>query len=156
MTKGQSLETLTQAVGLQPEAAAMAINEIVAQSGEITRERVSSSLRNMLWRHLVPERAEVAPALAEVCPEDLEPVCVLTLDDEQVGVLCFDGLAARFDQGAAWFSFHELGSYTRVPVYGAAFHVRTAGGQHLSMSDPRMRDIGALFDFIYGRTTPDA
>jgi hypothetical protein len=147
-----SLETLASAMSLPDHATESVIDEIVARGGDITRTRVSESLRNMFWRDLVPLRDDVAPELGDAVPEGLEPVCVLTLDDRQVGVLLFEGMAAVFDQGVAWVAFDNLASYTRVPVHGAAFHIHLQDGRHLSMSEKAMRDIGGLFDYLCGRT----
>jgi len=148
----RSLQELAEVMSLPADAPRAAIDEIVARGGDITRERVAESLRNMLWRELVPTRDDLGPDFTAVCPEDLTPVCVLTLDDRQVGALFFEGLVAHFDQGPTWIAFENMASYTRVPVHGAAFHLHTLDGHHLSISKPRMRDLGALCDFICGRT----
>jgi len=150
-----SLQQLAVVLGLPDDAPEGVVNEIVARGGEISRDRVAQSLRNMLWRELIPQRDDLGEALAGLAPSDTDPVCVITLDDEEVAGLFYEGLAAHFDDGPAWIAFDDVDSYTRVPVPGAAFHLHTRDGRHLSMSNPRLRDLGALFDFIYGRTSPE-
>jgi hypothetical protein len=147
----RSLEALASAMSLPAQTTSAVIDEIVARGGEITRERVAESLRNMFWRDLIPVRDDVSPELSEAVPDGLQPVCVLTHEDRQVGVLLFEGLAAVFDQGIAWVPFDQMASYTRVPVHGAAFHLHLEDGRHLSMSEKEMRDIGGLFDYLCGR-----
>ncbi len=148
-----SLQQLAVVLDLPDEAPQQAVDEIVAKGGVISRERVALSLRNMLWRDLVPRRDDLGPELAAIAPTETDPVCVISLDDDEVAGLFFTGLAAHFDDGPAWVVFDQITSYTRVPVPGAAFHIHTADGRHLSMSNPRLRDLGSLFDFIYGRVT---
>ena len=150
-----SLKQLAVVLGLPDDAPATAVDEIVARGGEISRELVAQSLRNMLWRELIPRRDDLEPTLAALAPTDTDPVCVITLDDEEIAGLFFEGLVAHFDSGPDWVLFKDIATYTRVPVPGAAFHLHTRDGRHLAMSNPRLRDIGALLDFIYGRATPE-
>ena len=114
-------------------------------------DALTDALRHMFWDTLVPDRDELESDLASVVPEGAGAVCrVLLHDDSEVAGIFTQGLAARFDHGPAFVRWDEIERYTRVPVPGAAFHLLTAKGNH-SMSDPRLRDVGALLDVIYGR-----
>jgi len=127
-----------------------AVDEIVA-SGMTHPDALTDALRHMFWDTLVPDRDELESDLASVVPEGAGAVCrVLLHDDSEVAGIFTQGLAARFDHGPAFVRWDEIERYTRVPVPGAAFHLLTAKGNH-SMSDPRLRDVGALLDVIYGR-----
>jgi hypothetical protein len=106
----------------------------------------------MFWDVLVPSRDDLESALAGVVPTGLEAVCSIRLDAEEVAGLYVEGIAARFDEGPAFVRWAEIVAYTRVPVSGAAFHLRMVDGRTFAMADPRLRDVGALLDFIYGRT----
>ena len=66
-----------------------------------------------------------------------------------MGALYMNGLLARFDDGPAFVAFDQITTYTRVPVPGAGFHLRTVTAEHHSISDHRMRDLGALLDYLF-------
>ncbi|MEZ4319816.1 MAG: TerB family tellurite resistance protein [Myxococcota bacterium] len=150
------LRDLTEVFGLDDGAPERAVAEVVAQGGPIARARVSASLRNMMWDRAEPTRDEPEHDLAGVAPEEASHVCTMLIEDEEVAALYFEGIAAVFETGARFVRWTEITTYTRVPVPGASFHLRTAS-QHLKMSDPRMRDVGRLLDYIYGREAlPDA
>lgn len=145
------LGEIARALDLPADSVGRAVDEIVARGGVVSRERIANSLRNMLWRDLRPDRDELGSDLAALVPATAEHVASMHFGDEEVAGLCFEGLVARFDDASAWLAWAEIRSYTRVPVPGAGFHLRTVDGRHLSCSDGHMRDIGALLDFIYGR-----
>ena len=150
------LRDLAEVFDLDEAAPDRAVREVVAPGGAIARERVSASLRNMMWDRIHPTRDEPESDLLQVEPADATHVCTMTMDDEEVAALYFEGLLARFEAGPRFVRWTDIVSYTRVPVPGASFHLHTEQ-LHLKMSDPRMRDVGRLLDFIYGREAlPDA
>lgn len=150
------LADLADALQMDPAAPSRAVREVVAAGGPVSQDRLLSSLRNMFWRSTRPTRDEPEGALAEVAPEDGEHVATVTLEGEEVAALYVEGLAAAFASGARFVPWAEIRTYTRVPVPGASFHLHT-DTVHLKMGDPRMRDIGALLDYVYGREVlPDA
>ncbi|MCB9676773.1 MAG: TerB family tellurite resistance protein [Alphaproteobacteria bacterium] len=150
------LRDLAEVFDLDDEAPDRAVAEVVAQGGPIARERVSASLRNMMWDRVEPTRDEPEVELEGVAPEDATHVCTMKIEDEEVAALYFEGLLALFEGGPKFVRWDEIRTYTRVPVPGASFHLHT-NRDHLKMSDPRMRDVGRLLDYIYGREAlPDA
>jgi hypothetical protein len=150
------LRDLAECFSLEASAPDDAVAEVVAQGGPIARDRVSASLRNMMWDRIEPTRDEPESDLRDVEPADATHVCTMIMDGEEVAALYFEGLLARFEAGPRFVHWTDIVTYTRVPVPGASFHLHTAG-QHLKMNDPRMRDVGRLLDYIYGREAlPDA
>jgi len=150
------LRDLAEVFGMDEQAHERAVAEVVAEGGPIARERVSASLRNMMWDRTQPTRDEPEGELAGVEPEDGTHVCTMFIDDEEVAALYFEGISAVFEAGPRFVRWTDILTYTRVPVPGASFHLHTAN-VHLKMNDPRMRDVGRLLDFIYGREElPDA
>jgi len=144
------LQRLTEILGLAADAPGRAVDEIVARV-EAEPGAVTDALRNMFWDTLLPDRDELSSDLAEVVPDGVDPVCRVLLHDEtEVAGIFAEGLAARFDDGPAFVRWDAIERYTRVPVPGAAFHLHTSEEDH-SMSDPRLRDVGALLDVVYGR-----
>ncbi|MCA9571112.1 MAG: hypothetical protein KC656_24905 [Myxococcales bacterium] len=77
-------------------------------------------------------------------------MATVLLGGAEVAALYVEGLAAAFESGPDFVAWPAIRTYTRVPVPGASFHLKTAD-RHLKMNDPRMRDIGALLDYVYGR-----
>lgn len=146
------LQEIATHLGLADDAARRAVDEVVARGGEVSREQALDALRHMFWDVLVPSREPLVGPLAGVVPADARPVCSIALDDQEVAGLFLEGLVGRFDDGPAFVRWSDIATYTRVPVPGAGFHLRTRDGRHLSMTDPRLRDIGALLDFLHGRT----
>lgn len=152
----QILQDLAEALRLDERAPQRAVDEVVATGGSLPEERVLASLRNMLWERLEPSRDEPAGPLREVVPKSAEHVATMSMGDEEIAALYLDGLAAMFEEGPRFVYFADIRTYTRVPVPGASFHVHTDAA-HLKMSDPRMRDLGELLDYLYGRDPiPDA
>ena len=143
------LVDLASTLGLGPLAPSEVIDEIVARGGTLSTDRVTESLRNMMWVSLVPRRGDPEAADMVVAAPNGEAVCTLNLGDEEVGALYIDGLLARFDDGPAFVPFDRITTYTRVPVPGAGFHLRTVTGDHHSVSNHRMRDLGALLDYLF-------
>lgn len=146
------LEEIARRLELAPTAPRAVIDEVVARGGPVPERQVRDALRNMFWDVLVPSRDDLGSALAAVVPAHTEHVCSIRLGDDEVAGLFVQGLAGRFDDGPAFVRWVDIVAYTRVPVPGAAFHLRTMDGVARAMSDPRLRDVGALLDFIYGRT----
>jgi hypothetical protein len=145
------LDEIARRLHLGIDAPQAALDEIVARGGPVPEKQVRAALRNMFWDVLLPSRDDLASTLAGVVPTGLAPVCSIHLGADEVAGLFVEGLAGRFDEGPAFLRWSEIVAYTRVPVPGAAFHLRAADGRTLAMSDPRLRDVGALLDFIYGR-----
>lgn len=144
------LSDLARAFGLDAHAPQRAVREVVANGGPISEDRLRSSLRNMLWRQTLPTREEPEADLAGTAPSDAEHIATVLLGDDEVAALYLEGLAVMAEAGARFVAWPAIRTYTRVPVPGASFHLHTEH-EHLKMSDPRMRDIGALLDYIYGR-----
>jgi hypothetical protein len=150
------LVDLAAAFGMDDQAPNRAVRDVVATGGPVSEDRLMSSLRNMLWRKAVPSREEPEAELADAAPADGEHVATITLAGAEVAALYVEGLAAAFEGGPRFVRWPDIRTYTRVPVPGASFHLKTAD-EHLKMADPRMRDIGALLDYVYGRERlPDA
>ncbi len=146
-----SLQDIAERLQLPRHSGRKVVSEVVARGGPVDEDQVRDSLRHMFWDVLIPSRDELESDLVGVVPEGVEHVCSIALDDEEVAGLFVEGLAGRFDNGPAFVRWEQITGYTRVPVPGAAFHLRTRDARDLSMSDPRLRDVGALLDFIYGR-----
>lgn len=150
------LTVLARVLGMDEQAPRRAVREVVADGGPVSESRLMSSLRNMLWRKTRPHRDEPDGVLGGVAPDDAGHVATIVLGDEEVAALYVEGLSAAFSSGPRFVRWTDIRSYTRVPVPGASFHLHT-DALHLKMADPRMRDIGALLDYVYGRETlPDA
>lgn len=150
------LADLARAFELDEGAPQRAARDVVAAGGPVSQDRLMSSLRNMLWRQTRPTRNPPGGGLREAAPADAEHVATIELGDDEVAALYVEGLAAAFTCGPRFVRWTDIRTYTRVPVPGASFHLKTAD-LHLKMADPRMRDIGALLDYVYGRERlPDA
>lgn len=146
-----ALRELADALQLPERATEATIAEVVAPAGAVPAATFARSLQNMLWRHLVPTRDDLEGELAAFVPADATLVCTLELGDAPIGGLFVEGLLARFDGGPAFLRWAEIATYTRVPVPGAGFHLRTVDGRHLACSESKLRDLGGLLDFLYGR-----
>lgn len=150
------LADLAAALELDERAPERAVRDVVATGGPVSEDRLMSSLRNMFWRSTQPSREEPLGELRAAIPADVEHVATITLAGDEVAALYVEGLAAAFTCGPRFVPWTDIRTYTRVPVPGASFHLKTAE-LHLKMADPRMRDIGALLDYVYGRERlPDA
>jgi uncharacterized tellurite resistance protein B-like protein len=148
------LDQVAHHLGLPDGAARQVLDEVIATGGPVSEEQLRDALRNMWWDVLQPRHEALSGPLARVVPAQSTPLCSVLLQgplDEEVAGLYLEGLAAQFDSGPAFVGWAEIRHYTRVPVPGAAFHVRTTSGRHLSMTPPRLRDLGALVDHVYGR-----
>ncbi len=150
------LADLAAALGLDPGAPDRAVREVVAHGGAVSAERLRSSLRNMLWRRARPTADPPSGPVAAAAPSCTTPIATVLLDGEAVAAVYLEGLAAQFESGVHFVPWDAIRTYTRVPVPGASFHLKT-DDLHLKMSEPRMRDIGALLDYVFGRERiPDA
>lgn len=146
------LGRIASVVGLDAAAPERAIAEVVARGGHVPRARVLDALRNMLWRVLRPRRGDPERTeLVAAAPRAFEAVCTLEVDGVEAAALYDSGLLALFEGGAAFVPFETIATYTRVPVPGAGFHLRTRDGIHHAMTDPRLADLGALLDYLYAR-----
>lgn len=145
------LRELCRRLGLPQTAPQAALDEVVARGGSVDEAMVRDALRHMWWDVLVPSRDPLESDLEAVVPPTARAICSIRLDEAEVAGLFAEGLAARFDGGRAFVRWDEIRSYTRVPVPGAAFHLRTRDGRDHAMSDPRLRDVGALLDLAHGR-----
>lgn len=145
----ERLAVLARALRLPETAPGRVIGELVARGGAVSEGRVIDSLRHMHWRRLEPRRGDPeASALSAAAPGG-EAVCTLQLDGLEVAALYLTGLLARFEDEVRFIAFEQVGTYTRVPVPGAGFHLHLADGTHLSISDARMADLGALLDYVF-------
>ncbi len=149
----EHLRGMAHELGLPTEAASTVVRELVATGGAVSEDQVRASLRHMIWDVLVPSHDGLTSALAGVVPAGVQVVCSIALDGDEVAALYVEGLAGYFDSGPVFVPWADIATYTRVPVPGAAFHLVTVADRDLSMSDPRLRDVGALLDLIYGRTS---
>ncbi|MCA9494338.1 MAG: hypothetical protein KC621_30640, partial [Myxococcales bacterium] len=127
------------------------LDEVIARGGAVDEALVRDALRHMCWDVLMPSRDPLESDLERAVPPGSRMLCSIRLDEDEVAGLYAEGLAARFDDGAAFVAWDDILSYTRVPVPGAAFHLRTRDGRDHAMSDPRLRDVGALLDLAHGR-----
>jgi hypothetical protein len=151
------LDELARVLALGAGAPRASLDEVVARGGGVQLEQVKDALRNMWWDVLLPSRDPLESDLDQVVPPGSTLICSIRLGNEEVAGLHAEGLAARFDGGPAWVAWDQIASYTRVPVPGASFHLRTRpqegapeGVDH-AMVDPRLRDVGALLDLVHGR-----
>ena len=145
---------LARAFGFSDAVVDRAIHEVVAVVDRASPDAVTDALRQMFWDALVPDREPLGSALAAAVPAGCRLVCRVSVrtaaTDEEVGGVFAEGILLPFDDGPAFVRWDTVDGYTRVPVPGAAFHLRT-GGRVRSVSDPRLRDLGALLDAVYGR-----
>lgn len=146
-----TLRELARVLGLPESAPQSALREVVAEGGGVTIDQVREALRNMWWDLLIPSRDPLETDLEGVVPPGARLLCSIRLGDAEVAGLHAEGLAARFDHGPAWVAWDQIATYTRVPVPGASFHLRTRDGVDHAMVDPRLRDVGALLDLVHGR-----
>ncbi|MEN0066348.1 MAG: TerB family tellurite resistance protein [Myxococcota bacterium] len=137
-----ALHRIADHFGFDRSAIRVALDEVIGAGGAIDASAVEHAVNTMVWRHLVVRKATEPDALVVLGrPEhDAADVIVRT-----------DGLWARFDEGPATIPFADIVAYTRLPVRGRAFHLRTDGSDH-SLVHPSFRDLGCLLDRIYGRS----
>jgi hypothetical protein len=145
------LRELANRLGLPSVAPQSVLDEVVARGGAVDEQMVRDALRHMWWDVLVPSRDPLESDLDAVVPPDARQICSIRLGDSEIAGLFAEGLAGRFDAGSAFVRWDDIGTYTRVPVPGAAFHLRTRDGRDHAMADPRLRDVGALLDLAHGR-----
>lgn len=145
-------------LGLPETAPRDALREVVAEGGPVQPATVRDALRNMWWDVLLPSRDPLESDLDRVVPPGARPLCSIRLDEQEVAGLFVEGLAGRWDAGPSFVAWDDIATYTRVPVPGASFHLRTRDGRDHAMVDPRLRDVGALLDLVHGRQplVPDA
>lgn len=125
---------------LSHDAIRSALDEVVAAGGPVAPERVVDVAATMTWRSLYDLSAPVGS----------DAVRVLGRADVPEVAIHPDGIWARFDRGEARVGFDEIVAYTRLPVRGRAFYVRTDHADHVFV-DPAFRDLGILLDRLYGR-----
>ena len=149
------LGELAAALGLRSgdDAVQRAIDEVFARGCPASPEQVRRALAGMSWGALAPVDGPLLGEIAAVARQGgVEGALgVLELDHHQMAAVFADGLAVRFDDGPAFVRWTDVERYTRVPVAGAAFHLRTRDGRDHAVSDPRLRDVGALVDLVFGR-----
>jgi uncharacterized tellurite resistance protein B-like protein len=145
----RDLERLASAFGLTGEAVRVVVKEVVAEAGAPDLNHLLQSLSSMYWETLVPRHGEPDGELAQVVPGGAEAICTMLYEDVEVAGLFYEGLATHFECGPTFVSWEDVERYTRVPVPGAALHLRMADGTSLSVGDPRLRDLGQLLDRIY-------
>lgn len=146
-----TLRELAAHLGLPESAPRQALSEIVAEGGPVDPATVRHALRSMWWDVLLPSRDPLESDLDRVVPAGASLLCSIRLGDREVAGLFVEGLAGRFDGGPSFVAWDHIASYTRVPVPGASFHLRTKDGTDHAMTDPRLRDVGALLDLVHGR-----
>lgn len=151
----RDLERLAAAFDLTGEAVRVVVKEVIAEAGTPDLDHLLQSLSSMFWETLVPRHGGPDGELAQVVPDGLEPICTMLYEDMEVAGLYYDGLATEFETGPDFVRWAEIERYTRVPVPGAALHLRMVDGSGYSVGDPRLRDLGQLLDRIYrvGMTT---
>lgn len=143
---------LARHLGLPETAPRGALSEVVATGGAVEVATVKEALRSMWWDVLLPSRDPLESDLAEVVPPGATFLCSIRLGEEEVAALFAEGLLGRWDDGPAFVAWSDIAGYTRVPVPGATFHLRTRGvDRDHTMNDPRLRDVGALLDLVHGR-----
>jgi hypothetical protein len=146
-----SMSQLAQHLGLPDSAPRGVLREIVAEGGPVDPATVREALRNMWWDVLLPSRDPLESDLDRVVPSQARLLCSIRLEEEEVAGLYVEGLVARWDRGAAFVGWDQIATYTRIPVPGASFHLRTRDGVDHAMTDPKLRDVGALLDLVHGR-----
>jgi hypothetical protein len=142
---------LARRVGLPETAPRAALSEVVAEGGPVDADTVKHALRSMWWDVLIPSRDPLESDLDGVVPPGARLLCSIRLGNDEVAGLFVEGLAGRWDGGASFVAWDQIATYTRVPVSGAAFHLRTRDGVDHAMTDPRLGDVGALLDLVHGR-----
>lgn len=145
------LDQVARHIGLPGGSARQVLEEVVATGGPVSERHLREALRNMWWDVLLPRHDALQGPLSTVVPQRSSALCSVLLGEEEVAGLYLEGLAARFDSGADFVSWESIRHYTRVPVPGAAFHIRTTDGRALTIAPPQLRDLGALVDLVYGR-----
>jgi hypothetical protein len=143
------LAEIATVLRLPKHAPDRAIGEVVATGGSVSAKHVKAALSNMLWRTLQPRLGDPERAVLVAAAPAGKAVCTLVLDGAEVGALYAAGLLSHFDDGVRFIAFESVATYTRVPVPGAGFHLRTTGKLHVSISDPRMADLGGLLDYVF-------
>jgi hypothetical protein len=147
---------IASALGLPATAPRSVLGEVVAEGGPVEPATVRDALRNMWWDVLLPSRDPLESDLERVVPASASLLCSIRLGDDEIAALCLEGIAARWDGGASYVPWDQIAAYTRVPVSGASFHLRTRAGADHTMTDPRLRDVGALLDLVHGRQPHDS
>ena len=132
------LHRIVDHLGLPKEAIRDALADIVGRGGPVDESYVRRVTETMDWRDLVALEV-VGDALA---------VLGRVKGGDAVVVVNREGVWARFDEGEALVRFEEIVGYTRLPVRGRAFHVRTDGADH-SFAEPVFRVLGTFLDRLY-------
>ncbi len=123
---------------------------IGAPDGDVDPTKLAAAISDMEWLDVAPSEAPSSGELAAVLPEGATVIAYLQLDGEDQVALCSEGLAAHFKEGETFVPWSELASYSRVPIFGAAVRLSTAGEGVKTIPDPRLRVIGTLLDKLYG------
>jgi uncharacterized tellurite resistance protein B-like protein len=146
----KDLSRLADAFEMDGDAVRTVVREVIAEAGTPHPDHLMRSLAGMFWEDLVPEHGGVTSELALVVPDGAEPICTMNFGEIEVAGLYMEGLAAHFESGADFVPWESVERYTRVPVPGAALHLRLEDGSTRSVADPRLRDLAQLLDRIYG------
>ena len=149
----EDLAKLARAFALGGDPVRTVVREVIAEAGTPDVDHLMKSLSSMFWEELVPAHGGVEGELAAAVPEGAEAICSMHFGDLEVAGLYREGLVAAFESGIDFVRWADVERYTRVPVPGAALHLRMSDGSSRSVADPRLRDIGQLLDRIYGVDT---
>jgi uncharacterized tellurite resistance protein B-like protein len=143
------LGELARKLGLPVTAARHVLDEVVATGGPVDESRVRSAVEGARWARLTVGSEPPGWDLRATG----ELLATLKGGDDVVAAIYTDGLAVRLTAAGppAFVRWVDLRSYTRVPVPGSAFHLRTWDGRTLATTDERLREVAALADRVYAR-----
>lgn len=139
------LHRIIDHLGLDRDTLRRALDEVVAPGGPVSPAQVTDAVAHQPWDHLI-----VLPGAEGPQGGALIVLARPGRGDPEVAVYA-DALWAHFASGPGWVPWADIVSYTRLPVRGRAFHVRTDAADH-TLVDASFRDLGRLLDRVYGRT----
>ncbi|MEM6927569.1 MAG: hypothetical protein AAF602_11610 [Myxococcota bacterium] len=131
------LHRIVDHLGLPHEAIRIALADVVAPGGPVSADRVTAVVADFAWTRM---RTLPGPGLVTLARPGRSAEVIVEPD----------GLWARFDHGEASVLFADIVAYTRLPVRGHAFHIRTDEADH-TYADPAFQELGILLDRLYGR-----
>lgn len=146
------LTGLARAMKMPARAVQRVLSEMSPDDGSrYTSERILKCLVEIHWDAVQLASGDlVSDDLIAVLPAGAEVVARVGVDRVEVIGVTTGGVAARFQEGAAYLSWTDIVTYTRAFGLGAAITLHTEDGRSYTLVDARMSGMGVFLDRLLG------
>lgn len=147
------LGRLVEALELPDGSLERALNDISGRGAKVIQaKRITAAFHGIRWDSVDWAEGGLEDDLAAVVPKGATAVIRVGIDDVEALGLYQEGIAARFQEGAAWLPWNEIVTYTRGASLGVAVRLHTEESSW-TLSDFRLAGVGLLLDRIYGASS---